>query len=55
MNAECDCHPECQTSCRVEQHDADDPCIWPDCLTVPEMRAILKGLHIAGDIEPSDY
>lgn len=44
----CACHPECERSCRVEQHPVDNPCIWPDCLTYTEMRNRLRDLREAG-------
>jgi len=55
MKNECECHPECQKACRVIEHPTDSPCLWPGCLTIEEMRAIIRELTIAGDIEPNNY
>lgn len=48
----CACHPECHLPCRIEEHGTDEPCLWPDCLTGAEMRALLCELREAGSVTP---
>jgi hypothetical protein len=48
----CPCHPGCALPCRIDEHLPDEPCLWPDCLSAVEMRALLCALRDADVVTP---